>query len=204
MLQLRTVDSRTLGLLKSLMLEPSLADNFLVGGTALALQMGHRFSVDLDLFTHTPFEAGPLLESLQEKYEVQPLTVTNTIFIVVVEGIKVDCVHFKYPFAFPILNVDGVRTADIRDIAPMKLDAVTKRGSKKDFFDMYYLFERFTPQQILQWYNQMFRHSTSFHVIRSLTYFEDAEQTETPVVFDKKVTWTEVKKRMIQVVRDNF
>lgn len=204
MLQLRTIDPGTLGLLKALMQEPFLADNFLVGGTALALQMGHRFSVDLDLFTHSALEAGPLLEAFQAKYKVQPLTVTNTIFIVVVEGIKVDCVHFKYPFAFPLLNLDGVRMADIRDIAPMKLDAVTKRGSKKDFFDMYYLFERFSPSQILEWYNQMFKHSTSFHVIRSLTYFDDAEQTETPVVFDKKVTWAEVKKRMVQVVRDNF
>ncbi len=204
MLQLRTIDPGTLGLLKSLVQEPFLADNFLVGGTALALQMGHRFSVDLDLFTHSAFEAEPLLEAFQMKYNVQPLTVTNTIFIVVVEGIKVDCVHFKYPFAFPLLNMDGVRMADIRDIAPMKLDAVTKRGSKKDFFDMYYLFERFSPPQILEWYNQMFKHSTSFHVIRSLTYFDDAEQTETPVVFDKKVTWAEVKKRMVQVVRDNF
>lgn len=204
MLQLRTIDPGTLGLLKSLVQEPFLADNFLVGGTALALQMGHRFSVDLDLFTHSAFEAEPLLEAFEAKYNVQPLTITNTIFIIVVEGVKVDCVRFKYPFAFPLLNMEGVRMADIRDIAPMKLDAVTKRGSKKDFFDMYYLFERFSPAQILEWYNQMFRHSTSFHVIRCLTYFDDAEQTETPIVFDKKVTWAEVKKRMVQVVRDNF
>lgn len=204
MLQLRTIDPGTLGLLKSLVQEPFLVDNFLVGGTALALQMGHRFSVDLDLFTHSAFEAEPLLEAFKAKYNVQPLTITNTIFIVVVDGVKVDCVRFKYPFAFPLLHEEGVRMADMRDIAPMKLDAVTKRGSKKDFFDMYYLFERFSPPQILEWYNQMFKHSTSFHVIRSLTYFDDAEQTETPIVFDKKVTWAEVKKRMVQVVRDNF
>lgn len=204
MLQLRAIEPRALGLLKSLMQESFLAHNFLVGGTALALQMGHRLSVDLDLFTHEPFEAERLLDALRDKYTVQALTVTNTIFITVVEGIKVDCVRFKYPFAFPIMDSEGVRMADIRDIAPMKLDAVTKRGSKKDFFDMYYLFERFSPQQILTWYDQMFQHSTSLHVIRSLTYFEDAEQTEMPVVFDKKVTWVAVKNRMIQTVRDNF
>ena len=204
MLHLRTIEPRTLELLKSVLKEPLLANNFLVGGTSLALQMGHRFSVDLDLFTHQSFEAEPLLEALRAKFKVQPLTVTNTIFIVVVEDIKVDCVHFKYPFSFPILVEEGVRMADARDIAPMKLDAVTKRGSKKDFYDMYYLFERFTPHQILKWYDKMFQHSTSFHVIRSLTYFEDAEETEDPIVFDKKVTWPMVKKRMVQVVRDNF
>ena len=94
--------------------------------------------------------------------------------------------------------------ADMRDVAPMKLDAVTKRGSKKDFYDMYYLFEEFDPKQILEWYNQMFKHSTSFHVIRSLTYFEDAELTEDPIAFDKKLTWNKVKKRLVEVVRENF
>lgn len=170
----------------------------------MALQIGHHLSVDLDLFTHQPVPSEQLLENLRNDYEVQPLTVTNTIFIAVVEGIKVDCVHFKYPFAFPVLEEQGIRIADMRDIAPMKLDAVTKRGSKKDFYDMYYLFDRFSPHEILGFYNQMFRHSTSFHVIKSLTYFEDAEISESPVVFDELVTWDVVKERMIKVVRENF
>ncbi len=170
----------------------------------MALQMGHRKSIDLDLFTHQPFDAEATIETLRQSYQVQPLTVTNIICISVIEGIKVDFVHFRYPFAFPLLEVDGVRLADRRDIAPMKLDAVTKRGSKKGFYDMYYLFEEFSPQQILDWYNQMFNNSTSFHVIRSLTYFEDAELTETPFVFDKKLTWAKVKKSMVEVVRKNF
>ena len=204
MLYSHTVEPGTLELLKKLSSEPALAHNFLVGGTSLALQIGHRQSVDLDLFTHFPFDAVQLLEYLQQRYQVQPLTVNNTIFITVIEGIKVDVVHFRYPFAFPLIEVDGLRLADMRDIAPMKLDAVTKRGTKKDFFDMYYLFERFEPTQILEWYDQMFHHSTSFHVIRSLTYFEDAELAEMPLIFDDKVTWESVKKRMIEVVKKNF
>jgi predicted nucleotidyltransferase component of viral defense system len=204
MLQTRTVEPGTLGLLKILQQQPLLQNTFLVGGTSLALQMGHRFSVDLDLFTHQPFDASILLDALKENFEVQPLTVSNTIFITVVEGIKVDIVHFKYPFAFPLIELEGVKMADIRDIAPMKLDAVTKRGSKKNFFDMFYLFERFDPTQILEWYNQMFKHSTSLHVIMSLTYFVDAELTENTIVFDKKVTWEKVKNRMTEVVQQHF
>lgn len=167
-------------------------------------KFGHRKSIDLDLFTHQPFDAETTLETLRQTYQVQPLTVTNTICITVIDGIKVDFVHFRYPFAFPLIEIEGVRLADKRDIAPMKLDAVTKRGSKKDFDDMYYLFEEFAPQQILDWYGQMFRHFTSFHVIRSLTYFEDAETTETPFVFDQKLTWDKVKKRLVEVVKKNF
>jgi len=186
------------------MAEPFMANNFLVGGTSLALQMGHRLSIDLDLFTHAPFNGDELLELFKSKYEVKALTVTDTIFILVVNGIKVDCVRFKYPFAFPLIHVDGICLADIRDIAPMKLDAVTKRGSKKDFVDMYYLFDRYSPLQIFEWYDKMFQHSTSFHVVRSLTYFEDAEQTEMPVMLDQKVTWENIKIRMVEVVRANF
>lgn len=204
MLQLRTVEHRTLGLLKDLMRIPLLSQHFLVGGTSLALQMGHRKSIDLDLFTHQSFEAESLLEVIQNNFQVQPLTITNTIFISVIEGIKVDFVYFRYPFAFPIIEEENIRLADKRDIAPMKLDAVTKRGSKKDFFDMYYLFDEYSPLQILEWYKAMFKHDTSFHVIRSLIYFEDAESTDAPFVFDKKVTWDKVKKRMIEIVKTHF
>jgi hypothetical protein len=94
--------------------------------------------------------------------------------------------------------MEGVRLADIRDVAPIKLDAVTKRGSRKDFYDMYYLFQKFGLTEILTWYNLMFNHSTSFHVLRSLTYFEDAELTEEPIVFDKKLTWQKVKESIVQ------
>lgn len=204
MLQLRTIEPDTLELLKSLSAEPLLAKHFLVGGTSLALQLGHRKSIDLDLFSLQPFDANAIIETLKLTYHIQPLTVTDTICISVVDGIKVDLVHFRYPLAFPLIETEGICLADKRDIAPMKLDAVTKRGSKKDFFDMYFLFEQFSPNQILSWYNQMFQHSTSLHVIRSLTYFEDAEMTEMPVVFDKTLTWEKVKKRLVQVVKKNF
>ena len=204
MLQTRSVYPNTLELLKALMKEALLSNHFLVGGTSLALQMGHRFSVDLDLFSHSEFEAEVLLEMFEKNFKVQPLTVTNTIFISVVDGVKVDCVRFRYPFSFPIIETNGIRLADIRDVAPMKLDAVTKRGSKKDFFDMYYLFESFSPQEIMNWYQIMFKHETAFHVIRSLVYFDDAEETEDPVMFDKNVTWKNVKKRMVEIVKQNF
>ncbi len=204
MLQTRTVYPDTLGLLKKLMTEPLLSNHFLVGGTSLALQIGHRFSVDLDLFTHLDFEADDLLTMFESRFSVQPLSKSNTIFIAVVDDVKVDCVRFRYPFAFPLIQTDGIRLADIRDVAPMKLDAVMKRGSKKDFFDMYYLFEQFTPAEIMDWYKTMFKHETTFHVVRSLVYFEDAEQTEEPVLFDKSVTWAKVKKRLIELVKANF
>lgn len=204
MLQLRTIHPNTLGILKQIMALPVFAQHFLVGGTSLALQMGHRVSIDLDLFAHTPFDSSILLQVLKEHFQVQPLTITDTIFIAVVNGVKVDCVYFRYQFAFPIIEIEEVRLADMRDIAPMKLDAVTKRGSKKDFIDMYYLFMQYSPKQILQWYENMFQHSTSMHVILSLTYFQDAENTEMPILFDKSLTWEKIKQSIINTVQQSF
>lgn len=190
--------------MRKLQQEPWLDTFFLVGGTSLAIQIGHRLSVDLDLFTSMPFDNEALFQSFEVSYQIQPLTRSENILISVVEGVKVDCVHFRYPLIYPIIYEEGLRLADIRDISSMKLDAVTKRGSKKDFFDMYFLFEIFSPFEILEWYSQMFKHSTSLHVIRSLTYFEDAELTEQPKILKSGVSWEKVKKRMVEIVRANF
>lgn len=201
MLQTRTVEPSTLELLKQLMLNPLLKNSYLVGGTSLALQLGHRQSIDLDLFSILPFDSNILLEKLKEHFNIQPLTNTDVILICVVNGIKLDCVYFRYPLAFPIIEIEGTRMADMRDIAPMKLDAITKRGSKKDFIDMYYLFQLYSLKEILVWYQNMFKHSTSFHVIRSLSYFEDAEYDVMPMVFDKSFSWEIVKNKMVETVK---
>ena len=102
---------------------------------------------------------------------------------------------------YPIGNTEGVRMPDIRDIAAMKLDAVTKRGSKKDFYDIYYLLQEMTLKELLQLHYEKFQHSTQFHVIKSLNYFEDADPHDDPIVFDKKVTWERVKATLVEKVR---
>jgi hypothetical protein len=82
---------------------------------------------------------------------------------------------------------------DIRDIAPMKLSAVTQRGSKKDFYDIYFLIKKMSLPVLLTLYQDKFQNQTVFHVLKSLTYFYDAEKYADPIVFDKKVTWEKVK-----------
>ncbi len=201
MLQTRTIDERTLGLLRELMLSPKLENCYLVGGTSLALQMGHRHSIDIDLFSNQSIDTNSLLEFLEKEYEIQPLTHTEAIFICVVEGIKLDCVFFRYSLSFPILMQDGIRMADKRDIASMKLDAIAKRGSKKDFVDMYYLLQEYNLSEMLTWYQAMFRHSTSFHIVRSLSYFEDAEHDPMPVLFDHKMNWSKIKDGIKEAIK---
>ncbi len=183
------------------MTKPYLDNFFLVGGTALALQMGHRFSIDLDLFTLEDFDQDELRYALTTDFPVRVESTSPSIFITRIDDVKVDFVRFRYGLLFPVLNVEGVRMLDARDIGPMKLDAIAKRGSKKDFYDLYYLIQYWPLPQLLDWYDQKFHHSTLFHIIKSLTYFDDAEDQADPVVFDHELDWEQVKSTLNAEVR---
>lgn len=201
MLHYQTVDPNTLELLKSLMQKDYLKQFVLVGGTALALQIGHRKSVDLDLFTIQDFSTDELLPTLLQDYRLQPDMQMPQTLICSIEDIKVDFIRFKYPFIRPFVEIDGIKMLSVEDIAPMKLDAITGRGSKKDFYDLYYLLQLFDLEKLFALYKEKYPHQTTFHVARSLVYFEDAENNPDPYIFDKKLTWTKVKKAIVKVIQ---
>jgi hypothetical protein len=89
----------------------------------------------------------------------------------------------------------------VEDIAPMKLDAITGRGSKKDFFDLYFLLQKFDIDYLLLLYHEKYAHQTTFHVIRSMTWFKDAEHDPDPIVLDPKVTWVKVKNKIVKEIQ---
>jgi len=97
--------------------------------------------------------------------------------------------------------MEGIRILSIEDIAPMKLDAITGRGSKKDFFYLYFLLQKFGIEKLLSLYQEKYPHQTTFHVVRSLTYFADAEAEPDPMVIDHSVTWEKVKNSIRKAIR---
>ncbi len=205
MLQPRTVEPGTLGLLKQLMGLSQLDSFYLVGGTALALQIGHRVSIDLDLFSEAPFDKADILNLLTDNFENVLLESEGTSMLITsINEIKVDFVKMAYPILFPCLDVEGVRMLDIRDIAPMKLKAIVQRGSKKDFYDIFFLLDYLTLKEILDMFKLKFKQDEIFHVIKSLVYFDDAEQYPDPLVFDKTVSWELVKSRVISAAEHLF
>ena len=137
MLQLQTVKPNTLELLKSLMQKEYLNSFVLVGGTALALQMGNRESIDLDLFSTDDFSSNEILSSLLNDYQIIVNNQLTQTLISTINQVKVDFIKFHYPFIRPFVIIENVRMASIEDIAAMKLDAITGRGSKKDFYDLF-------------------------------------------------------------------
>ena len=113
-------------------------------------------------------------------------------------------IRFKYPFAEDTILTEGIRLANIMDIACMKIDAIMGRGKKKDFCDLYYLLQYFSLTEIMEAYSKMYAHSTLFHVYKSLTWFEDADLDGDLVVLDKKFSWDIAKKAIVKAVEKSI
>ncbi len=200
MLQTRTVRPELLELLKRLMDVDELSHFSLVGGTALALQLGHRFSEDIDMFCFGGFDPLRLQKTLNDRF-APDFNVTNNYCIQFShQGVKVDLLDYPYPPRFAEVVTDGVRMLDIRDIIPMKLSAICNRGVKKDFFDLYFLLRNHRFDEMLHFYSERFEQSEVVNVIRSVQYFDDAENNPDPICFEK-VTWMEVKRTIQREVR---
>ena len=201
MLSFRTIVPHTLELLRHLMAEPYLQGCRLVGGTALALQYGHRSSVDLDMFGDVPDDDQVLLEILEGFGKVQGQKTSKYIKTFVIDNIKVDFVNYsRYPWIDDAVVEDGLRLASPKDIAAMKISAIEGRGSKKDFFDLYFLLQHYTLEEILGFYVQKYPQYSMFRVRMSLTFFEDAENQEDPKMFEK-VGWKTIKESIAEAVR---
>lgn len=192
MLQYQTIYPATLQLLKELQSLELLKECRLVGGTALALQLGHRRSVDLDIFGTIPGESDEIQDILRENHEVTIVKESKNIHIYLIDGIKVDIVNYKYTWIDNPVTNDGICLAGIKDIAAMKVAAIIGRGTKKDFIDLYFLLKRYSLQEILDLYLQKYPDGSLFIAIKSLSYFEDAEPDPMPLMFEED-DWADVK-----------
>ena len=200
MLSLRTIEPHTLELLKALMQEPALCELRLVGGTALALQYGHRSSIDLDLFGKIDIDAYELQEILSKHGMLRVENETKIIHQYIIDNIKVDVVNYPFEWISPMIEDEGVRLASPMDIAAMKVNAIEGRGTKKDFIDMYMLLQHYSLEEILGFYQQKYPNHSVFRALRSLTYFEDAEDQFMPRMFVDD-TWEDIKQFIVNKVK---
>jgi predicted nucleotidyltransferase component of viral defense system len=156
MLYYTAIDNIALELLRKLLAVPYFSDLYLAGGTSLALQIGHRKSVDLDLFGILEADDILIAEILSSFGKIQLIKKTPNIYIYTVNGVKVDIVNFKYPWIDNACKEDELRLAGKKDIAAMKLAAITGRGSKKDFIDLYFLLQEYNLQEMLSFYTEKY------------------------------------------------
>ncbi len=182
----------------------SLKEFYLVGGTALSLQWGHRISEDIDMFRFTNEEVDGtlILDELEPVFEnITELGRKNYYIKLLVEGVKIDILRYKHPLIEPPLLIDGIRMLSAKDIAPMKLLAISNRGAKKDFYDLYFLFQQFTLEEMYGFYEQKFGYVEPFQIHRSLCFFEDAENRLDNLQPLSNVTWEQAKTEIKRLAR---
>lgn len=203
MLQTQTVEPGTLSLLKEILSIPSFENFGLVGGTALSLKLGHRLSVDLDLFSRIPFENDFLIENLRNHFGSRLLIRTSPPPIGIfcfIDQIKVDLVKHPHPLIKPLETIEGIRFFSDHDIMAMKIQAILGRGKKKDFWDIAELLQHYSVIDFIK--NHKEKYSTQNLLIsipQVMIYFQDAEEDEDPVSL-RGQTWEGVKKTIREKV----
>lgn len=197
MLHLNTIEGRVYETLSSFHTKDYLDDFALVGGTNLSLRYGHRKSIDLDMFSIKPFDPTKLDDLLTIDFSYQYRSNNKYMLFSYINDIKVDWVHHPFDLLKPIEIINGFRLFSIDDVSAMKLFAVTKRGSKKDFFDIYKLCEELGREKLFKNFADKYGEEKIWMMNLSLIYFEDAEKEEDPEILEKSLSWEKVKKYML-------
>lgn len=202
MLHKETVSRSTLELLNTLINDPPLSDFFLVGGTALSLQIGHRISIDLDFFCLDDFDENDMLIRLEEKYAFRADFQAKNTLKGQIDGVKIDFITHKYPLVSPLLVEEKVRIAGLEDIAAMKLNAIAGNGTRlKDFIDLAYLSVHLTCAQIIDAYQNKYSTRNPVMVMKAMDYFNDIDFNEPIKMTDKNYSWKKIEKRLNDMLK---
>jgi hypothetical protein len=190
------IEPSTLELLKELQAENVLKDFNLAGGTSLAMQIGHRQSMDLDLFTQTDFDANSLLEYLEGSFGFALNFSSQNTLKGCIGDVNIDLITHKYPLVKGLKVENSVRLLAIEDIAAMKLNAIAGNGTRsKDFIDIYFILKQYSIEDIIGFYKTKYTGRNQLHVIKSLNYFDDISIQDWPkMILEKKLTLSKVKK----------
>ena len=183
MLQTGTVEKGTLELLKSLQAESLLADTRLVGGTALSLQIGHRVSEDLDLFSTELIDCMRIQSLLIEKYDFTPSVIEDGTLIGFVHGVKIDIIYHPFPWLEDAIEEDGMRIASMADIAAMKLHAIINSGKRpKDFVDIAFLSMHYSYNELKQLLLKRYPAYDPIMADKAVIYFGDIDEDLIPSI----------------------
>ncbi|MCF6184118.1 MAG: nucleotidyl transferase AbiEii/AbiGii toxin family protein [Bacteroidales bacterium] len=205
MLYKDTIENSTLELLKKLQADTELSAFKLAGGTSLALQIGHRKSIDLDLFSQNNFDSNYLLEYLEENYNFAVDYTSKNTLKGSIKNIKIDLISHKYNLVKPFVKTENIILYSVEDIAAMKLNAISGNGTRsKDFIDIYFILKRFSVAEILEFYKKKYKLRNSLHVIKSLNYFNDIDTQDWPEMLLEKQISIEQVKQNIEIHIKNF
>ena len=207
MLQEGCVSEGLLRLLRKLQNEKIFKDYFLVGGTSLALQIGHRQSYDIDLFTQKKLNIPEITKYLKQNHggKYQVLNSQSMIYQVMIDGIKVDFVHHPFELVEPPFHEKKVTFLGMKDIAAMKLYAIEISGNRaKDFVDIYFLLKDIPLKNMFKYYQKKYSTDNIFNAKRSLGFFDDVpkEGWQEVIYTKKKVTVKIIKDTILNAIQE--
>jgi Nucleotidyl transferase AbiEii toxin, Type IV TA system len=202
MLQKQTVSPDCLQLIYDLMDIQSLEKFRLVGGTALALQYGHRKSIDIDLFSGENFDNNSTLMALESSLYPERIENVRTYpfgFFCDIKEIKVDFMYWGHSFITEAISIEGIRMAKPEEILAMKLHAATSRRTKKDLYDIALLLDHFTIADGINLFEKKYPEHDSSSVIKQLIYFDEADKSDSPEMLIP-LTWEQAKEKITSAV----
>lgn len=191
------VSPQTFQLIQQLQSLRELKDFFLVGGTALALQLGHRNSIDIDLFSQKDFTAEEIEELLRNKFTYTTTLARKNTILAVVNNIKTDFIKHDYPLILPPIKEEGITFLSKEDITAMKFHAIIQSGRRlKDFIDIYYLLQHFSLKQMIDFFTTKYSYSNPMIAMKAANYFDDIDENIDPPNLLIPVTLSQIKKRI--------
>jgi hypothetical protein len=179
---------------------------YLAGGTAAALHLGHRISVDLDFFGPEPFDSAQLAAQLSDLGKFRLERLAEDTLLGELRGIRISFFRYRYPLIAEPVSVLGITVASLEDLAAMKLDAISRRGTRRDFIDLYFIAQSgLALPEALQWYQRKYAglNLNLVHLVKSLAYFADAEADPMPQML-VDLSWDEVKRFFEREARSLF
>lgn len=179
-----------------------LKEFYLAGGTALALQIGHRKSEDYDFFIQKDFNNEIILKEISKIDNFNLLSEDFNSLYISLSGIRVSFISYKYKLLEPIFKINNLGISGIRDIACNKISAILSRGTKKDFIDLFFILKQYSFDDILFDFKDKYGQDyyNKYLILKSLVYFEDAELQPMPYMVEN-IEWENLKNHFINIAR---
>lgn len=182
---------------------PALKPFYLAGGTGLALQLGHRLSVDLDWFAREEFDGVSLAKELEPTGKIQVIDQKPGTLVAEIDRIEIGFYRYDFPLLDPVLEFRGAALASWRDILCMKMTAVGQRSAKRDFVDIYFGLQKgMTLRTLFDLMKKKYEavEYSEYHLLRSLTYFDEIDDEPMPQMLTE-VSWAEIQEFVEDQVR---
>lgn len=203
MLHRETIGPELAKLARALVGAPELDAFRIVGGTAVALHIGHRTSVDIDFFSNEKVSKQTILRFLKDKFPGNEFFVTEHNIRGEIEGVRVDLYDdWSIPFKRPAVVEDGLRLASMEDLAAFKLSCITERREKKDYVDLFFLFKELGSQSVLKEFRNYNPLLSEKSFLFALSEVRAAAENKSPMpnmLMD--VSWEEIEASMIQAAK---